>query len=67
MGQFQMLSRSLTLIILAAALLVLAASALAARRRPVPGRVRMVPWHGIMFVSLTVALFMLAHLPRAPE
>jgi uncharacterized membrane protein YjjB (DUF3815 family) len=56
------MSLELTIAILAAAVVVGLAANLLSRRQPAPGEVRLVPYLGVQFVCLAVAVVMLAHL-----
>ncbi len=55
--------RRTVLILMGLAAAVLCWTLWGVRRKRAVGQVSYVPWHGLMFVSLTVLLLLVAHLP----
>ncbi len=55
--------RQTVLILMAMAAAILCWTLWGVRRKRPVGKVSYVPWHGLMFVSLTCLLLLAAHLP----
>jgi len=51
-----------TIISLLVCVAIIAVGRLKQRREPDPGKVRLIPWNGIMYAAVLVALFLARHL-----